>query len=53
MQAAKKLTDTAHQYYADNYFKLKISFQNILKKSVDLPEEKAMKNSYTRQTFIG
>ena len=52
MQAAKKLTDTAHQYYADNYIKLKISFQNILKKSVDLPEEKAMKNSYTGQTFI-
>ena len=52
MQAAKKLTDTAHQYYADNYFKLKISFQNILKKSVDLPKEKAMKNSYTGQTFI-
>ena len=52
MQAAKKLTDTAHQYYADNYFKLKISFQDILKKSVDFSEEKAMKNSHTGQTFI-
>ena len=52
MQAAKKLTDTAYQYYADNYFKFKISIQDILKKSIDLPEEKAMKNSYSRQAFI-
>ena len=31
MQAAKKLTDTAVQYYAYNYFELKFSFQDILK----------------------
>jgi uncharacterized protein len=30
--------------YADNYFNLKFSLENILKRPVDLVEEKAIKN---------
>jgi predicted nucleotidyltransferase len=35
--------------YADNYFALKFSLENILKRKVDLLEEKAIKNPYFRQ----
>jgi len=36
--------------YADNYFDLKFSLQEILKTPVDLLEEKAIKNPYFRQS---
>ncbi len=35
--------------YADNYFDLKFSLEEILKRSIDLLEEKAIKNPYFRQ----
>ena len=37
--------------YADNYFDLKFSLQDILHRSVDLLEEKALKNPYFRQAI--
>lgn len=36
--------------YADNYFDFKFSLQDILKKPIDLLEEKAIKNPYFRQS---
>ena len=36
--------------YADNYFNLKFSLQEILKRPIDLIEEKAIKNPYFRQS---
>jgi uncharacterized protein len=36
--------------YADNYFDFKFSLQDILKRPVDLLEEKAIKNPYFRRT---
>jgi uncharacterized protein len=35
--------------YAENYFNLKFSLQDILKRPVDLLEEKAIKNPYFKQ----
>ena len=35
--------------YADNYFDFKFSLQDILKRKIDLLEEKAIKNPYFRQ----
>ena len=35
--------------YADNYYDFKFSLEDILKKPVDLLEEKAIKNPYFRQ----
>jgi len=37
--------------YADNYFDLKMSLENLLKRQIDLLEEKAIKNPYLRQTI--
>lgn len=37
--------------YGDNYYNLKFSLENILKRSVDLLEEKAIKNPYFRKTL--
>ena len=37
--------------YADNYFDFKFSLQNILKRPIDLLEEKAIKNPYFRQAL--
>ncbi len=37
--------------YADNYYDLKFSLQNIFKRKVDLLEENAIKNPYFRQTL--
>ena len=37
--------------YADNYFDLKFSLEEILKRSVDLLEEKAIKNPYFRESL--
>lgn len=36
--------------YADNYFDFKFSLQDILRRPIDLLEEKAIKNPYFRQT---
>lgn len=36
--------------YADNYFDFKFSLQDILKRPIDLLEEKAIKNPYLRQS---
>lgn len=35
--------------YADNYFNLKFSLESILKRPIDLIEEKAIKNPYFKQ----
>ena len=37
--------------YADNYFDLKFSLEDILKRSVDLLEEKALKNPYFKKAI--
>jgi len=36
--------------YADNYFDFKFSLQDILKRPIDLLEEKAIKNPYFKQS---
>jgi len=36
--------------YADNYYDLKFSLENIFHRPVDLLEEKAIKNPYFRQS---
>ena len=36
--------------YADNYFDLKFSLQDIFERPIDLLEEKAIKNPYFRQS---
>lgn len=35
--------------YADNYFDLKFSLEDVLKRPIDLLEEKAIKNPYFRE----
>ena len=37
--------------YADNYFDFKFSLQDVLKRPIDLLEEKAIKNPYFRQSI--
>ncbi len=37
--------------YADNYYDFKFSLQEILKRPVDLLEEKAIKNPYFKQNI--
>lgn len=37
------------QNYADNYFGFKFSLQDILKRPIDLIEEKAIRNPYFKQ----
>jgi predicted nucleotidyltransferase len=37
--------------YADNYFDLKFSLEDILKRPVDLLEEKAIKNPYFKKAI--
>lgn len=37
--------------YADNYFDLKFALQKVLKRPVDLLEDKAIKNPYFRKTI--
>ena len=36
--------------YADNYFDFKFSLQEILNRTIDLLEEKAIKNPYFKQS---
>ena len=37
--------------YADNYFDLKFSLENLLKRPIDLLEQKAIKNPYFLDTI--
>jgi len=37
--------------YADNYFDLKYSLEKLLKREVDLLEDKAIKNPFLRQSI--
>lgn len=37
--------------YADNYFDLKQSLENLLKRNVDLLEDKAVKNPFLRKSI--
>lgn len=37
--------------YADNYFNLKFSLENLFKRNVDLLEDKAITNPYLRQSI--
>jgi uncharacterized protein len=37
--------------YADNYFDLKTSLENVLNRNVDLLEDKALRNPYLRQSI--
>ncbi len=37
--------------YADNYFDLKFSLENIFKREVDLLEDKAINNPYLRKSI--
>ncbi|QKJ64492.1 nucleotidyltransferase family protein [Flavobacterium sp. M31R6] len=37
--------------YGDNYYDLKFSLENILKRNIDLLEEKAIKNPYFRKSI--
>ena len=37
--------------YADNYFDLKKSLESLLKRQIDLLEEKAVKNPYLKQSI--
>ncbi|WP_348799485.1 nucleotidyltransferase family protein [Flavobacterium adhaerens] len=37
--------------YGDNYYDLKFSLENIFKRSVDLLEEKAIKNPFFKKTI--
>ena len=37
--------------YADNYFDLKYSLEKLLKRQVDLLEDKAIKNPYLRKSI--
>ena len=37
--------------YADNYFDLKFSLEKILKRPIDLLEEKAIKNPYFKENI--
>ena len=41
----------AVEQYADNYFDLKFSLQDVFNRSIDLLEEKAMKNPYFKQAI--
>jgi predicted nucleotidyltransferase len=37
--------------YADNYFDLKFSLENLLKRNIDLLENKAINNPYLRKSI--
>jgi len=37
--------------YADNYFNLKFALQDLLKRKIDLLENKAIKNQYIRKNI--
>jgi uncharacterized protein len=41
--------DVPREDYVDNYFDLKYSLENILKRRIDLLEDKAIKNPYLKE----
>ena len=41
----------AVENYADNYFDLKFSLQDLLKRTIDLLEEKSLKNPYFKKAI--
>ena len=43
-------SNIAVEDYAENYFDFKFSLQDILKRPIDLLEEKALKNPYFRKS---
>lgn len=43
--------DVDVKVYADNYFDLKFSLQDMLQRPIDLLEEKALKNPYFKQAI--
>jgi len=43
--------DVSLDQYADNYFNLKYSLEDLLKRDVDLLEDKAIKNPYFRSSI--
>ncbi len=43
-------TNMVIEDYADNYFNLKFSLQDLVKRPIDLLEEKAIKNPYFRES---
>ncbi len=45
-------SDMAVEDYADNYFDFKFSLQDVLKRPIDLLEEKAIKNPYFKQSVV-
>lgn len=44
-----EFNDIPLEAYADNYFDFKFSLQDILRRPIDLLEEKAIKNPYFRK----
>lgn len=46
-----EFSDVTLEEYADNYFDFKFSLQDILKRTVDLLEDKAIKNPFLRQAI--
>lgn len=44
-------SNIAVEEYADNYFDFKFSLQDVLKRPIDLLEEKAIKNPYFRKSL--
>lgn len=44
-----EFNDIPLEEYADNYFDFKFSLQDILRRPIDLIEEKAIKNPYFRK----
>jgi predicted nucleotidyltransferase len=44
-------SNIAVEEYADNYFDFKFALQDMLKRPIDLLEEKAIKNPYFRQSI--
>lgn len=46
-----EFNDLPLEEYADNYFDFKFSLQDILKRPIDLLEEKAIKNPYFRNNI--
>ena len=45
------LNNISLEQYADNYFNLKFSLEDLLKRDVDLLEDKAIKNPYFRTSI--
>ena len=44
-------SDVDIYHYADNYFDLKTSLENLLNRQIDLLEEKAINNPYLRKSI--